>query len=182
MFLKHSSSLVGQCIIGSHWWYILNSVVFFCKAYWSRLRACIQHICKGVLRVALYVKENGHLSNFSFGSPPLYTIESDDLDDRAPMVRLEVLFEYVHLSLWQLDPSDQQTKLRGLKDDRTELTDENTKSLYLNVLNALVSLIEMAEYVRDSLMIKRDPNVRACGFCLVVGCEYIANCLKQIYN
>lgn len=164
--------------------------------YWSNLKSSITHLSKSILRCAFYVHENANLYKAPIGLPPIYVLESDDLQNQIK-IQLESLYHYAFLCINKLNVSvtknDIDTKQQApfistlSKRERKFLSKNNKQKFYKLILKCLIKLIQLCVYIRETIIMKQirfeNENLTECdlyGHFVSNECNLIREYLKEI--
>lgn len=164
--------------------------------YWSNLKSFITHLSKSILRCAFYVHENANLYKTPIGLPPIYVLESDDLNDQI-LIKIESLYHYVYLCINKLNVSvtknEMDTKQQNpfistlSKRERKFLSKNNKQKFFKLILKCLIKLIQLCVYIRETIIMKQirfeKENLTECdlyGHFLSNECNLIKEYLKEI--
>jgi hypothetical protein len=153
--------------------------------YWSCLALFVQHSTKALLRLSLYIYETSKLNKCSLGSPPIFIIESDDTSNEIPKIQLQTLYEYLYLSLCQLDTYNKEERKReGIHNknnqDIKKLNTKN-KSLIL-ILNVLIRIVQLTCLIRDNITLKQlTYDISVYSYLLEHELSLILEYLKEFY-
>jgi hypothetical protein len=129
--------------------------------YWRLINKFLNSFSKAIFRCLFYVHENANLYKASIGLPPIFFLESDELDNKEiPTIKLESLIEYAYLCL------NRQNKNLKIQDNDTKNNENNNELSFVSndsfklkkyklILKCLIRLIQVGLLIRDTLITKQ---------------------------
>lgn len=131
------------------------------KLYWKQMNKFLICVNRGIFRCLFYVHENASLHKASIGLPPIFFLESDEIYNEIPTIKMESLAEYAYLCSSRQDINIKLQEEH--KHDNLRRTSEiiiNTNSTfklkkYKLILNCLIRLIQVASMIRDDILMKQ---------------------------
>ncbi len=159
--------------------------------YWKLMSKNLCCISRATFRCLFYVHENANLYKASIGAPPIFFLESDEVDNNTiPSIKLESLIEYACLCLYRqninIKQQDKNSKPELNHDSKLTLVDNSSFKLkkYKLILNCLIRLIQVSCLIRDDITLKQirfDTN--SCLNNVVdvdIYCHFISNNINLI--
>lgn len=165
-----------------------NFITLYNNQYWKLINKSLSCLSRGIFRCLFYVHENAHLYKACIGLPPIFFLESDEIDNNdIPSIKLESLIEYAYLCLnrQNINLKLQEEHKYGNSINGSELTLNVNSSFKLRkyklILNCLIRLIQMSCLIRDNITMKQirfDKNEKVVD--VDIYAHFIANNVNLI--